>query len=290
MALFVGLDVSLRMTSIWEGKALSEPTAIVGALTKWRKKIQLVGVEACPLSEWLHGAINECGLHTVCIEVRHAHRFLSSRPNKTDRNDARGIADMMRMGHYRPVHVKSKQSLMLRTTLIARKKFIDQMIAIEQTIRGLLKVYGLKVGAVHRCTFSAKVEQLLADSQGLSMAIEPLLEARNMMRRQKVVLDRRLHQLARKSEACKRLMTIPGIGPIISLANTATIDDPARFKSSKAVAAHIGLTPRVYQSARWIVQAISASAGTDYCVTRFMKPPILISGSPRSGRLSKSGV
>ena len=160
MPLFVGLDVSLKMTSIciveadgsvvWEGKVESEPVPLVKALSRWRKKIRLVGIEACPLSEWLYGALVECKFTTVCIETRHAQRFLSSRPNKTDRSDARGIADMMRLGHYRPVHVKSKASQLLRTTLIARKKFVDHMLAIEDTIRGLLKVYGLKIGAVHR--------------------------------------------------------------------------------------------------------------------------------------------
>jgi transposase len=258
MALFVGLDVSLKMTSIciveadgsveWECKAESEPVALLKALSKWRKKIKLIGIEACPLSEWLYGALVESGLPTVCIETRHAQRFLSSRPNKTDRSDACGIAEMMRLGRYRPVHVKSKESQLLRTTLIARKKFVDHMLAIEDTIRGLLKVHGLKLGAVHRCTFAARVETLLADAPELRTAIEPLLEARNMMRKQKALLDRRLGQAARKDEVCKRLMTVSGVGPIVSLSFKATVDDPTRFKNSKAVAAHLGLTPRVYQS------------------------------------------
>jgi transposase len=175
MALFVGLDVSLKTTSIcivqangkavWEGKAASEPVPLIKALAPWRKKIMLIGIEACPLSEWLYGALVECKFETVCIETRHAQRFLSSRPNKTDRSDARGIADMMRLGHFKPVHVKSRPSQIIRTTLIAHKQFVDSMLSIEQTIRGLLKVYGLKVGAVHRCTFAAKADALLADRQ-----------------------------------------------------------------------------------------------------------------------------
>jgi transposase len=166
MALYVGLDVSLRMTSIcvveadgstvWEGKAESEPVPLVKVLSPWRDKIALVGIEACPLSEWLYGALVESGFQMVCIETRHAQRFLSSRPNKTDRSDARGIAEMMRLGHYRSVHVKSKASQLLRTTLIARKKFVDHMLAIEDTIRGLMKVHGLKLGAVHRSQFCGK--------------------------------------------------------------------------------------------------------------------------------------
>jgi transposase len=120
MALFVGLDVSLKTVSIcivktdgtvvWEGKALSEPASLIKALARRRKNIQLVGIEACPLSEWLYGALVDSGFTTICIETRHAQRFLSSRPNKTDRSDARGIADMMRLGHYRPVHVKSREA------------------------------------------------------------------------------------------------------------------------------------------------------------------------------------
>ncbi len=226
MALFVGLDVSLRTTSIcivaadgkavWEGKALSEPLALTQALSKWRKKIKLIGIEASPLSEWLYGALVETGLTTVCLETRHTQRFLSSRPNKTDRSDARGIAEMMRLGHFKPVHVKSRQSQLVRTTLIARKKFVDHMLSIELTIRGLLKVHGLKLGAAHRSTFAAKVEKLLADAPELRAAIEPLLEARNVMHRQKVILDRRLHQMACKDAVCKRLMTVPGIGPIVT--------------------------------------------------------------------------
>lgn len=258
MALFVGLDVSLRTVSIciveangtvvWQGKALSEPVALIKALVAYRKDIELVGIEACPLSEWLYGALQECGFNVVCMETRHAQKFLSSRPNKTDKSDARGLAEMLRLGHFRVVHVKSRASQLLRTTLIARRSFVEHMVAIEQTIRGLLKVYGLKLGAVHRCTFAARVEALLADAPELRLAIEPLLEARNAMRKQSTMLDRRLSQMARKDEACKRLMTIPGVGPIVSLTFKATIDDPARFKSSKAVGAHLGLTSRVYQS------------------------------------------
>jgi hypothetical protein len=133
MALFVGLDVSLRTTSIcvveangsavWEGKAESELALLIKALIGWRSDIALIGIEACPLSEWLYGALVDSGFRTVCIETRHAQRFLSSRPNKTDRSDARGIAEMMRLGHFRPVHVKSRASQLLRTTLIARRRW-----------------------------------------------------------------------------------------------------------------------------------------------------------------------
>jgi transposase len=295
MALFVGLDVSLKTTSIcvveadgsrvWEGKAESEPTPLVKALMRWRDKITLVGIEACPLSEWLYGALVESGFQTVCIETRHAQRFLSSRPNKTDRSDARGIADMMRLGHYRPVHVKSKASQLLRTVLIARKKFVDHMLAIENTIRGLLKVHGLKLGNVHRCGFAAKIETLLADAADLRMAIEPLLEARNMMRKQKALFDRRLGQMARSDEVCKRLMTVPGVGPIVSLLFKATIDDPSRFKDSRSVAAHLGLTPRVYQSGE-----IDRSGHVSKCGDKLMRHALYEAGNVHLRRSKKWSV
>ena len=140
MARFVGSDVSLKTASIcilkadgtvvWEGKALSEPASLIKVLARRRKHIQLVGIEACPLSEWLYGALVDSSFTTICIETRHAQRFLSSRPHKTDRSDARGIADMMRLGHYRPVHVKSREAQLLRTTLIPRGTFVGHMLAI----------------------------------------------------------------------------------------------------------------------------------------------------------------
>ena len=273
---FVGLDISLNSVSIcvieadgtlvWQGKTLSEPAAVIQALSPYRERIKLVGLEACPLSEWHYGALEESGYPVVCIETRHTQRFLSSRPNKTDRSDARGIAEMMRLGHFRSVHVKSKASQLLRTTLIARQKFVDHMVAIEQTIRGLLKVHGLKIGLVHRGAYAKRVDTLLADAPELRIAIEPLLESRNVMRKQKVSLDRQLSKLARQDDVCKRLMTVSGIGPIVSLAFKATIDDPTRFKTSKAVAAHLGLTPRIYQSGE-----IDRSGHISKCGDRLMR-------------------
>ncbi|MBR0818903.1 transposase [Bradyrhizobium liaoningense] len=122
------------------------------------------------------------------------------------------------------------------------------MLGIEDTTRGLLKVHGLKLGLVHRARFATKVEAALADAPELRLAIEPLLDVRNAMRAKKALLGRQLSQMARKDEVCRRLMTVSGVGPIVSLSFKATIDDPARFKDSRAVAAHLGLTPRVYQS------------------------------------------
>jgi transposase len=160
MGVFIGLDVSLSKTAVcvvdrdgaalWQGKVPSEPGPLIAHLAEWSGKIDLAGIEACPLSEWLHRGLREAGIPVVCIETRHAQRFLSSRPVKTDRNDARGLAEMMLLGHYRPVHVKSPAAQSMRTTLVARMQLVSGQLQIENTIRRLLRLYGLKIGAIHR--------------------------------------------------------------------------------------------------------------------------------------------
>jgi transposase len=157
---------------------------------------------------------------------------------------------MMRLGHYRPVHVKSAAAQSMRTTLAARMQLVASQLQIEGTIRGLLKVYGLKIGAIHRNRFAARVADLLEEAAlpKLSAAIEPLLRVREVMRGERKAADRTLADSARRSELGRRLMTIPGIGPVTTLAYIAMIDDPSRFGTSKALGANLGLTPRVYQS------------------------------------------
>src|SRR5580704_10654126 len=171
MGVFIGLDVSLSKTAVcvvdregavlWQGKVPSEPGPQIARLAEWSGKIDLAGIAACPLSEWLHRGLREVGIPVVCIETRHAQRFLSSRPVKTDRNDARGLAEMMRLGHYRPVHVKSPAAQSMRTTLAARAQLVSSQLHIEATIRGLLRVHGLKMGKIHPNRLAAPVVELL---------------------------------------------------------------------------------------------------------------------------------
>lgn len=254
----VGLDIPLEKTAVclldrdgqlvWQGKVDSEPGPLGEKLKAWWDEIDLVGLEACPLSEWLHAALVEAGFNTVCVEVRHAKRFLSTRSVKTDRNDARGIAEMMRVGHYRAVHVKSSEAQMIRTVLQARRQVVATLLQIQGSIRGLLKVYGLKVGDTHRCRFDNRVRELPKEAPRLEVAIGPLLRVLEQLMGERGKLDKLLGQAARKDKLCLRLMTIPGVGPITSLAFRATVDDPERFATSKSVGSYLGMTPRVYQS------------------------------------------
>ncbi len=248
--LFVGLDLGLNKSALCvldaDGETVlertlpSEPGAILPVLARLDGAVELVGMEACPLSEWLHGAIGEAGYQVFVLETRHTHRFLSTRPNKTDRNDAHGIASMVRLGHFKPVHVKSVESQMVRALLAGRRQFSSAMLQIENTVRGLIRIKGLKLGKVHRNDYSAKVRMLCEG--------EPLLDARDEMRKQRKRLDNALERASRADPLTKRFRTIPGVGPLTALCFKATIDDPSRFAKSKTVPAHLGLTPRVYQS------------------------------------------
>jgi len=278
MGVFIGLDVSLNKTAVcvvdrdgavlWQGKVPSEPGPLIARLAEWSGKIDLAGIEACPLSEWLHRGLREVGIPVVCVETRHAQRFLSTRPVKTDRNDARGLAEMMRLGHYRPVHVKSPAAQSVRTTLVARMQLVSAQLQIENTIRGLLRLYGLKIGAIHRNRFAARVAELLemAGMPDLSAAIEPLIRVRESMRIERKAQDRTLAAQSRRDEVTRRFMTVPGVGPVTSLAFKATIDDFGRFDFSKAVGAHLGLTPRVYQSGE-----VDRSGQISKCGDRMMR-------------------
>jgi transposase len=168
--------------------------------------------------------------------------------NKTDRNDARGIAQMMRAGLYRPVHVKALRSQKLRMLLTNRKLLQAKAIAVENDLRATLRNFGLKVGMVGTAKFEARIKELVENLPDLAMLVEPLLIVRRVLREQIDILHRRLLAVVRNDDVCRRLMTIPGVGPVVALTYRVTVDVPARFKNSKAVGAVFGLTPTRYQS------------------------------------------
>jgi transposase len=173
---------------------------------------------------------------------------LKAQINKTDRNDARGIAQMMRAGLYRPVHVKTLRSQKLRMLLTHRKLLQSKAIAIENDLRATLRNFGLKVGVVGTVKFEARIKELVENLPDLAMLVEPLLIVRRALREQIGILHRRLLAIVRDDDVCRRLMTIPGVGPVVALTYRATVDVPARFRNSKAVGAVFGLTPSKYQS------------------------------------------
>jgi transposase len=255
---FAGLDVSVNETSICivddsgriirEAKVASEPDALLQVLKNSAYHFKRIGLEAGPLSQWLFSAFAEAGLPVICVETRHMRAVLKAQINKTDRNDARGIAQMMRVGLYRPVHVKTLRSQKLRTLLTHRKLLQSKAIAIENDLRGTLRNFGLKVGAVGTAKFEARIRELVKNFPDLTALVEPLLAVRRVLREQTAVLHRRVLAIVKDDEVCRRLMTVPGVGPVVALTYHATVDVPARFRNSRAVGAVLGLTPCKYQS------------------------------------------
>src|SRR5712671_3192184 len=255
---FAGLDVSVKETSVCivndtgkimrEVKVASEPEPLLAVLKNPAYNFKRIGLEAGPLSQWLFGALAEAELPVVCVETRHMQAVLKAQINKTDRNDARGIAQMMRVGLYRPVHVKTIRSQKLRMLLTHRQLLQSKAIAIENDLRATLRNFGLKVGVVGTVKFETRIQELVENVPDLAMLVEPLLIVRRALREQIVILHRRLLAIVRNDDVCRRLMTVPGVGPVVALTYRATVDVPARFRNSKAVGTVFGLTPSKYQS------------------------------------------
>jgi len=253
-----GLDVSVKETSVCivdetgkivrEVKVASEPDALLAVLTNPAYRFKRIGLEAGPLSQWLFSVLAEAGLPVICVETRHMRAALKAQINKTDRNDARGIAQMMRAGLYRPVHVKTLRSQKLRMLLTHRKLLQSKAIAVENDLRGTLRNFGLKVGMVGAAKFEARIRELVETIPDLATLVEPLLIVRRVLREQIAILHRRLLAIVRDDEVCRRLMTVPGVGPVVALTYRATVDVPARFRKSKSVGAVFGLTCSKYQS------------------------------------------
>jgi transposase len=258
MDYFAGLDVSVKDTSVCivdgtgkivrEVKVASEPQALLAVLRNATYCFKRIGLEAGPLSQWLYGALAEAGLPVICVETRHMRAALKAQINKTDRNDARGMAQMMRVGLYRPVHVKTLRSQKLRMLLTHRKLVQSKAIALDNDLRGTLRNFGLKVGVVGTVKFEARVRELVENLPDVAELVEPLLIVRQVLREQLGILHRRLLAIVRDDDVCRRLMTIPGVGPVVALTYRATVDVPVRFRKSKAVGAVFGLTCAKYQS------------------------------------------
>jgi transposase len=258
MDYFAGLDVSVKETSVCivddagkivrEAKVASEPEALLQVLGNTIYRFKRVGLEAGPLSQWLYSVLAEAGLPVICVETRHMRAMLKAQINKTDRNDARGLAQMMRVGLYRPVHVKTLRSQKLRMLLTHRKLLQSKAIAIENDLRATLRNFGLKVGMVGTVKFEGRIKELVENVPDVAVLVEPLLVVRRVLREQLGILHRRLLATVRDDDVCRRLMTVPGVGAVVALTYRATIDVPARFRNSKAVGAVLGLTPSRYQS------------------------------------------
>jgi transposase len=255
---YVGLDVSQQHTAvcvidqdgkkIWEGKCATDPHAITETLCARRVSIERIGMETGPLAVWLFHALLALGMPIVCLHARHVHAALAVQLNKTDGNDAAGIAQLIRSGWYRPVQVKSLRSHELRLILIARAKMVSIRTALYNQIRGVLKTFGVVLPAGRNRAFEQLVEQSTPASALIGAAIAGLMDTWRGISHQVRKLDYLLEKMAGSSEVTRRLMSVPGVGPTTAIAFVAAVDDPARFRRMADLGAYLGLTPRKYQS------------------------------------------
>jgi transposase len=258
MDYYAGIDVSLEQSSVCvvdssgkivrETKVASEPEALLQHFADLGLPVVRIGLEAGPLSQWLREGLVDAGLEVTLLETRHVKAALSAMPVKTDRKDARGIAQLLRMGWYRPVHAKSADAQAVRALLVGRKLLQAKLLDVELSIRGILRGYGLKVGEVSRGRFEARIRELIEGHDMLGTVIGAMLQARAVLWNEFTRLHRTMLKIARADRVCQRLMSVPGVGALVALTYRSAVDDPGRFAKSRTVGAYFGLTPKKYQS------------------------------------------
>ena len=295
---YAGIDVSLESASVCvveaggrivrEAKVASEPDALIAWFGKLAVKVSRIGLEAGPLSQWLYAGMREAGLPVELLETRHVRDAFKAMPVKTDRNDARGIAQLMRLGWFRPVHCKSLPAQELRAVLTARKLVQGKKHDIEMSLRGILRGFGLKVGPTTTRSFEGRVRELVEGHPTLLAVADALLLARATLAEQLGKLQKRLVSLARDDTRARLLMSTPGVGVLVALTYVAAIDDPARFRSSKAVGAHFGLTPKKYQSGETDVTGRISKIGDASVRTALYEAANVILTRPVKGSSLKS--
>jgi transposase len=253
-----GIDVSLECSSVCvvdgsgkivrETKVESEPAALIGWLGSLGFRLGRIGLEAGPLSQWLYMAMKQAGLAVELLETRHVRDAFKAMPVKSDRNDARGIAQLMRLGWFRPVHCKSMAAQEVRAILTARKLVQSKLLDVENSLRGILRGFGLKVGKTTRMNFAGRIRELVKGPPNLKTIGEALLSVRAVLLGEFNAFEKRVRAMSHSNANARLLMSTPGVGQIVALTYVSAIDDPARFRSSKRAGPLFGLTPKKYQS------------------------------------------
>ena len=301
MEYYAGIDVSLELSSVCvvdakgkivkEMKVASDPDALALFFKSLGVEVARIGIEAGPLSQWLHAGLTLAGFETVLLETRHVKAALSAMTVKTDRKDARGIAHLIRMGWFRPVHCKSAPAQEVRALLVARKQLLGKLLDIEFSIRGILRGFGLKMGLVTRKSFEARVRELCAGQAMLEQIAEAILSARAGLQKAYTRLHQAMLAITRRDPVCRRLMTTPGVGPLVAITFKTAVDDPARIQKSKAVGALFGLTPKKYQSGETDVTGGITRVGDEMVRTALYEAAnVLLSRVTRFSALKRWGM
>jgi transposase len=276
---YVGLDVSMKETficiqdeqgkMIHQGKAKTTPEQIADYLKKFKLPLEKVGLESGSLSHWLTEGLRALEIPAICIDARKMAAVLSVQVNKTDKNDAKGIAEAMRCGIYREVIQKSQEAIAIGTLMSSRRLVVTQKVQITNAVRGLLKTHGIRLGPCGDKSFSQKVKDKIGAQDILVKdSIEALLSCFEKMKEELRKLTYHIEEIARENEEIKRLTTIPGVGIITAVSYKIEIDDPKRFKNSRAVGAYLGMTPKQYSSGETKKQGRISKSGSNE--TRFL--------------------
>ncbi|MEH2529220.1 transposase [Bradyrhizobium sp. AZCC 1588] len=255
---YAGIDVSLECSSVCvveatgkilrEAKVASEPEALIAWFRSLGFGLERIGLEAGPLSQWLFARMKAAGLAVELLETRHVRKAFEAMPVKSDRNDARGIAQLMRLGWFRPVHCKSMSAQETRAILTARKLVQSKLRDVENSLRGILRGFGLKVGNTTEREFAGRINKLVTAHPHLQKIADALLSVREALRKEFTAFEKQTRKMVRSDMQARLLTSVPAVGPIIALTYASAIDDPGRFTSSKRVGAHFGLTPKRHQS------------------------------------------
>jgi transposase len=268
---------------IREDKARSEPEDLVRWLRSLKLDLTRIALEAGPLSQWLYAALRQAGFPVELLESRRVRNALKIMPVKTDRNDARGIAELLRLGWFRSVHCKTMEAQEQRAILTTRKLMQKKLQEIESSVRGILRGFGLKVGNTTPARFAGRIKDLVTGHTQLEAIAESLLTARDALRREFNRLDKHVRAMARSDSRARLLMSIPGVGPIVSLTFSSAIDDPARVTSSKRVGTYFGLTPTKYQSGETDIDGRISKIGDASVRTNLYEAANIILTKPLKG-------
>jgi transposase len=301
MEQYAGIDVSLELSSVCivdaqgkivkETKVASEPEALVDFFRSLGFAVNRIGLEAGPLSQWLYAGLKQAGFETVLLETRHVKAALSAMTVKTDRKDARGLAQLIRMGWFRPVHAKSMRSQEVRALLVARKQLQGRLIDVELSIRGILRGFGLKVGPVTRKGFEARIRELVTGQPTLERIAAAMLPARAALKAEYEKLHKAVLSIVCDDTVCRRLLTVPGVGPLVAMTYKSALDDPSRITKSKAAGALFGLTPKKYQSGEKDVTGGITRAGDEMVRTALYEAAnVLLSRITRFSKLKRWGM
>jgi transposase len=295
---YAGIDVSLECSKLCvvetsgkiarEAEAASEPEALIAWFGSLGFEVTRIGLEAGPLSQWLYAALRDAGFAVELLETRHVRDAFKAMPVKTDRKDAQGIAQLMRLGWFRPVHCKSIEAQETRAILSARKLVQSKLHDIEMSLRGTLRGFGLKIGRTTPNRFAGRINELVAGHPTLQVITTSLLAVHAVLLQEFKVFEKRVRIMARNDERARLLMSAPGVGALVALTYASAIDDPGRFKSSKQAGAHFGMTPKKYQSGETDITGRISKIGDKGVRTALYEAAHIILTKPVKGSMLKS--